>query len=1111
MGAVNFDFKQRKTLSPGGGSCHKYFNTILLSLLALLVLASSALVRPGTASADISVEITGDGVTTPTVISQVYLESMPQVQAVYSTINTWPTKKFYAARGVRLVDLLKAAGIKDEARTITVESSDGFKMTFTRKELLEDTRYFYPGLKDNHEYFGYIPGSPDGAIEVDTILALTSAEGSDDPGLMTGKEAPLLVMGQRWVTEQTNSVFVKYVKSIEVSTAAPVKWESPKADPAGGTVAAGARVELSTSDMDGDNIHYTTDGSDPTYKSPMYNWIKKRWWEDRAEELADINHPVDVNRNMMIKAVTIGFGREDSDIVTFEYKVPLAAPPVLIADTDDNVVGREVDITFTDNPDWREAITGITVNGGPIAGRYTVTAGNINIDAGVFTAAGDYVVAVKAAGYEGANVIQPMIAAPSTVTLDSPSDGQEFKQGQTVPILGIAGGIASLSIEVNGPLGEIVYGPLDIVTVDGKFETSFSLSSSADTGIYSITLKCLEIPAPFTSTFKCVTSTGGDVPEGNVVLTITGDGVTNTKKFTREQLQDMDQHRLVYSAINTWPTKKWYVGEGVKLRDLLQAAGMKSSAQQLRFTSADGFHIDLTVKELLNDTRYYFPMFKDGISDADGHVPGSAAGAVEVEPLVALLGVEGSDDPGYMSDLNTPLLMLGQRAVTEQNGNLFVKMLSSINVTTTSSPKWDEPVADPTGGDVEAGTLVRLNNNKMDDDKIYYTTDGSNPTIDSPMYNWVASRWWGTRGDGVVESINKPVVINAPTTIKAVTIGPGRQDSSVVTFKYQVKEAPSAVSGTAGKDKLSVIRLGSEAEIELPPGTLLDDELEVKIEKASMPAALPAGYKQGSGIYEFSIGGEYNYSFAGAVTIKLRFDPTLVGAAETLAIFYYDEALEQWVKLGGSVADNTISVQVDHFTKFAVLIYDPTVVEPVQIPEIAQQHTPGFTDIAGHWAASSINRLRDMGAVSGYVDGSFKPDHPITRAEFIMILVKAFHLEGKSSRVFDDTGGHWAKDFIAVAATYGIASGYSEAMFGPDDCITREQMAVMICKAARIPYLDEEIGFADWDGISEWARGAVSAAAGKKIINGYPDNTFQPIRNATRAEAVTVILNALDK
>ncbi|OQA05350.1 MAG: Surface layer protein precursor [Firmicutes bacterium ADurb.Bin373] len=84
-------------------------------------------------------------------------------------------------------------------------------------------------------------------------------------------------------------------------------------------------------------------------------------------------------------------------------------------------------------------------------------------------------------------------------------------------------------------------------------------------------------------------------------------------------------------------------------------------------------------------------------------------------------------------------------------------------------------------------------------------------------------------------------------------------------------------------------------------------------------------------------------------------------------------------------------------------------------------------------------------------------------------------------------------------------------MFGPDDCITREQMAVMICKAARIPYLDEEIGFADWDGISEWARGAVSAAAGKKIINGYPDNTFQPIRNATRAEAVTVILNALDK
>lgn len=1023
MGAVNFDFKQRKTLSPGGGSCHKYFNTILLSLLALLVLASSALVRPGTASADISVEITGDGVTTPTVISQVYLESMPQVQAVYSTINTWPTKKFYAARGVRLVDLLKAAGIKDEARTITVESSDGFKMTFTRKELLEDTRYFYPGLKDNHEYFGYIPGSPDGAIEVDTILALTSAEGSDDPGLMTGKEAPLLVMGQRWVTEQTNSVFVKYVKSIEVSTAAPVKWESPKADPAGGTVAAGARVELSTSDMDGDNIHYTTDGSDPTYKSPMYNWIKKRWWEDRAEELADINHPVDVNRNMMIKAVTIGFGREDSDIVTFAYEIP---------------------------------------------------------------------------------------TAPSIVTLDSPSNGEEFKQGQAVSIKGAAGGIPSLNIRVTGPLGEIIYGPVDVVTVDGRFETSFPLSSSADTGTYTIILNCPELTAPFTSTFKCVTSTGGTVPEEDVVLTITGDGVANPRTFTLKQLQAMDQSREVYSAINTWPTKKWYVGEGVGLRDVLQAAGMKSSARQLRFTSADGFHIDLTVKELLNDTRYRFLGFKDGSSDADGHIPGSPAGAVEVEPIVALLSVEGSNNPGYMNDLNIPLLMLGQRAVTEQTGNLFVKMLSSIDVSTSSPPTWDEPEAEPAGGVVEAGALVRLRNNNMDDDKIYYTTDGSTPTIESPMYNWVASRWWGARGNKVVESINKPIVINEPTTIKAVTIGPGRRDSGVVTFNYQVKEAASVVTETAGKNKLSVIRLGNEAEIELPPGALLDDGLEVKIEKTTVPATLPAGYKYGSGVYEFSIGGEYSYIFAGDVTIKLRFDPALVGATEVPAIFCYDEASGQWINLGGSVAANTISVQVDHFSKFAVLIYDPTVVGPVQIPEITQPIQPALelTDVPGHWAEASINRLLAMGAVSGYPDGSFKPDNPITRAEFVVVLVKAFLLEGQSGRVFDDTGGHWAKDFIAVAATYGIANGYSDAMFGPDDYITREQMAVMICRAARIPFLDEETGFADRDGISEWARRAVATAVRDRIINGYPDNTFQPMRNATRAEAATVIVNA---
>lgn len=268
-------------------------------------------------------------------------------------------------------------------------------------------------------------------------------------------------------------------------------------------------------------------------------------------------------------------------------------------------------------------------------------------------------------------------------------------------------------------------------------------------------------------------------------LEITGKGVTQPLKLTRAELEKMDQHQEVYSCINTWPTKKWYVGKGVKLWDLLLMAGIKPEATMIRFTSTDSYTVLLTVKELFEDKRYRFPHFKTG-EDGDGHLPGDPSGAVPVEPLIGLISVEGSDNPQYMNDMNTLLLMLGQRTVTEQTGNLFVKYLNKIEVFIDEPERWDEPQANPAGGTVPAGTMVTLSNLHNDDDKVYYTTDGSTPTMNSPMYNWIASRWWSSRAD-VLGIINHPIgPINEDTTIKAITIGPGKRDSGVVTFHYQV-------------------------------------------------------------------------------------------------------------------------------------------------------------------------------------------------------------------------------------------------------------------------------------------------------------------------------------
>jgi len=295
-------------------------------------------------------------------------------------------------------------------------------------------------------------------------------------------------------------------------------------------------------------------------------------------------------------------------------------------------------------------------------------------------------------------------------------------------------------------------------------------------------------------------------------IEITGDGVSNPVKLSLEDLKEMEQHQVVYSSINTWPSKKLYVGKGVKLWDLLIAADIKDKeAKLIRFTAADGYTIVLTMKELFQDERYYFPNFKKG-SESEGHIPGDPSGKVKVEPIIALLGAEGTDNPKYMNDLNCPMLMLGQRAVTEQTGNLFVKNLIKIEALTEEPKKWDPPQANPDSGPVPAGTMVTLSLPSDDDNaKIYYTLDGSDPDVNSPMYNWISKRWWSARAD-VLGKINRPIgPINEDTIIKAIVIGPGKLNSDIVTFTYKVDDkkadetpSPKVIRLFIGSTKASI-------------------------------------------------------------------------------------------------------------------------------------------------------------------------------------------------------------------------------------------------------------------------------------------------------------------
>lgn len=154
-----------------------------------------------------------------------------------------------------------------------------------------------------------------------------------------------------------------------------------------------------------------------------------------------------------------------------------------------------------------------------------------------------------------------------------------------------------------------------------------------------------------------------------------------------------------------------------------------------------------------------------------------------------------------------------------------------------------------------------------------------------------------------------------------------------------------------------------------------------------------------------------------------------------------------------------------------------------------------------------------MGFVSGYPDGTFNPNGPITRAEFTMMLAGALKLEGSSEElVFTDNDqiGAWAKQAVAGTVEAGIVSGYEDGSFRPNAQITRAEMAVMMARTLKLSHEKKATThFADDGEIPKWAKAAVESIREQGIVSGRSTDMFVANDTATRAEAVTMLLRML--
>ena len=176
-----------------------------------------------------------------------------------------------------------------------------------------------------------------------------------------------------------------------------------------------------------------------------------------------------------------------------------------------------------------------------------------------------------------------------------------------------------------------------------------------------------------------------------------------------------------------------------------------------------------------------------------------------------------------------------------------------------------------------------------------------------------------------------------------------------------------------------------------------------------------------------------------------------------------------------------------------------------------------FSDVAGgRWYSESVDWASAAGYVSGYEDGTFRPDQSVTRAEFAVIMNKVLGLQNNTWNgiqgainnpvSFQDVSSvSWYGPAIRNCVRAGIIAGYDSEHFGPGDPVTRQQAAVIFSRAYGLLKTGGRSRFADDGNIAEYAVGFVKAMVTAGYMSGMGSNLFQPNTNMTRAQMVTML------
>ena len=213
-----------------------------------------------------------------------------------------------------------------------------------------------------------------------------------------------------------------------------------------------------------------------------------------------------------------------------------------------------------------------------------------------------------------------------------------------------------------------------------------------------------------------------------------------------------------------------------------------------------------------------------------------------------------------------------------------------------------------------------------------------------------------------------------------------------------------------------------------------------------------------------------------------------------------------------TASGNSVEVKKDNGKFYFEMPSEEVEIDAAFTPVIIPAFGVSYDDVADSaWYASAVEYVTQNNLMDGTGDGKFSPNATTTRAMLVTIL---YRLDGAnvsgSSQFSDVPADAWYSAAVAWANDYNLVTGYGNGTFGPNDPVTREQLAVILQRYAACLGYDVTLGadlsaYQDASSISAYAADAMAWAKLEGLINGVGNNLLKPKGNATRAEIATIL------